>query len=374
MKILFVLDYYFPYTGGSEILFKTLAEGLASRGHEVTVLTAHVAGAKKNEVLNSVSVHRIAVPSVLPRYFFMKLSFFWLVRHAKKYDIIHTTSCGSSLSAWLASKMFRVPSVITVHEVIGSDWSQFYGMGRAKAWAMKLLERIMVTRSHTKHVTVSHSTRRNLEKLGVKKISVVHNALDYNHWNPRRYTGFRKNMRDELGVGPKEFLYVFYGRPGVSKGVEYLIKAIPKIAEKIPFSRALFIMGREPAERYSFMKKLLKKHGKGRAILHNPVGYGDLPKYLMAADAVVVPSITEGFGFCVAESCALGKPVVASNTTSIPEVVSGKFVLVPPKNPSAIASGVEMVKKKRYMKTPLKKFSVEKFLDGYERVYKRLQR
>ena len=39
MKILIVLYYYHPYVSGLSLLAKMLAEGLASRGHHVTVLT-----------------------------------------------------------------------------------------------------------------------------------------------------------------------------------------------------------------------------------------------------------------------------------------------------------------------------------------------
>ena len=69
------------------------------------------------------------------------------------------------------------------------------------------------------------------------------------------------------------------------------------------------------------------------------------------------------------ESVAMGKPVIVSNTTSLPEVVSGKYVLVKPASPEGIATGVEMVYKKKYHSVSLKKFTPEKNIEGYLRVY-----
>jgi D-inositol-3-phosphate glycosyltransferase len=369
MKLLFVLDYYFPYMGGSEILFKTLAEGMVKKGHDVSVLTMLNSDAKPTETLNGVKIRRLrSTNHIFPRFVFMLQAFFWLLFHGKQYDLLHTTSCGSSISTWLVSKLRTIPAVITVHEVIGKNWKSLYQKNSLVALGYRILERIMVTLPYDKHICVSHSTRKGLLKYGVKRkgTAVVHNALDYAHWNPKKYTiAVRKN----LGLKKQDFVYLFYGRPGVSKGVEYLIKAIPEILEKIPQSKAVLLMGTEPRDQYDKMKRLLEKYGNGSVILHKPVPYKQLPGYIKSCDCVVVPSITEGFGYCVAESCAMGKPVVASNTTSIPEVVSGKFIIIPPKQPHAIADALLKIKHKKYMKTPLKKFTKDHMITDYEALY-----
>ncbi|MFP4117807.1 MAG: glycosyltransferase family 4 protein, partial [Candidatus Woesearchaeota archaeon] len=370
MKILFVLDYYYPYQGGSEVLFRNLAEGLAAKGYDVTVVTSRFEGTKRRETIAGVKVRRISVPPFIRRPFFMLLALPWLLFNAKRFDIIHTTSCGSSVSAWIASRLLRIPAVITVHEVLGKDWDVLYGKFPLVPNLSRVSESMALSLPFDRHICVSHSTKKNLSRLiDKRRITVVHNAVDHDHWNPSKYKGARKKIRRKLGIKDKEFLYLFYGRPGVTKGVEYLAKALPCIRENVPDSKALFILGTEPKERYGIIKSLLKKNGGGSVILHKPLPYKILPEYIMAADCVVVPSITEGFGFCVAEACSLKRPVVASNTTSIPEVISGKFLLVPPRDPKAIAKAVQYVKEKKYMKTPLKRFMKKDFIQGYENIY-----
>ncbi len=373
LKLLFVLEYYPPHTGGVEILFKNICEMLSSEGHEVTVITSRIPGTEKEETKNGVRIKRIPVPRRAGRHFFTFFSLPRVLREAKGHDIIHTTTYNGALPAWLASRIRKIPSIITIHEVIGKDWSKLHGMSLISSRIFRLFERIIVSLPFDRRVAVSDSTRKNIERLG-KDADVVHNSVDYTTFNPLKYPGARKKIRESLGIKSNEFLYVFYGRPGVSKGVEHLIKAMPKIREKIPNSRALYIMGTDPKERYEMMKRLLKENASGDAILHKPLPYKELPRYLMAADCIVVPSITEGFGFCVAESCAMKRPVVATNTTSIPEVVSGKFLLVPPRDSDAIAKAVHMSKKKQYMKTPLKRFTEDKMIGGYLDIYRSILR
>ena len=67
--------------------------------------------------------------------------------------------------------------------------------------------------------------------------------------------------------------------------------------------------------------KLIRRLGiEDKIVLINSVLRKELPNYIKAADCVVVPSLTEGFGFCAAEACAMGKPVVAFIMPSVFEM------------------------------------------------------
>jgi glycosyltransferase involved in cell wall biosynthesis len=303
------------------------------------------------------------------RYWFTFLAIPTVLRMAKEADIIHTTTYNGAFPAWLASKIYRKPCVITVHEIFGNLWGEFQGMNKIVAWLHKALERAIIGLGFTKYVGVSNCTSAQIKECG-KEATTVYNGIDYKFFNPAKSD--RQGVRKLLGLG-KEFVYLYYGRPGLSKGVEYLISAVRLIRDKILKSKLLLILGREPKDRFKAI--VLSSVALGiydDIILRPSVAYQDLPSYIVASDCVVVPSLSEGFGFSAAEACAMGKPVVVSNVASLPEVVSGKYVLVEPRNPKAIVKGILDVYNGKVKKSELKRFTWDNCVDGYENIYEEL--
>jgi len=367
MKILFVLENYYPHLGGVEVLFRNLCEGLASLGHDISIVTHRIKGTKKFEVLNDVKIYR--VNCFHSRYFFTFLAIPKVFRIAKECDLIHTTTFNGAFPAWFVSKLSRKRCIITIHEVWVGKWDKLTEMSWLISKIHDLLERMIYLLNFDKYIAVSQSTKKQLEDIGIKKekVTFVYNGVDYSHWNPKKYD--RSKMRKMLGL-EKNFVYIFSGRPGISKGLEYLIKAVPLISLKIPNSKLLAIVSKDKAykKRYDHILRLIKQLKiEDNVIIHDPVHYKELPGYIRSADCVVVPSLAEGFGFAAAEACAMNIPVVASNTTSLPEVVSGKYVLVKPRDEKSIAEGVvDIIKTKQ---KPLKKFKNEDFINNYIKVY-----
>lgn len=372
MNILFVLEYYPPHIGGAEILFKNLCEGLAARGHDITVVTLRLPDTPTFEVINRVKAHRVKVPNRGARYWFTFLSIPKAFQLARQADLIHTTTYNGAFPAWLAAKLRRKTSVITVHEVFGPRWKDLLGMGWLNARLHQLLERLIVALPFYRYITVSRYTADCLKSFGVDqgKITVVYNGIDYDLFNPGKADG--EVIKQKLKLSGK-FVYMYYGRPGVSKGVEYLVRAVPLIRKAVPGSKLLMILAHEPKDRYENIRRMIRDLGiEHSIILLTPVPRNELPGYIAAADCVVVPSLSEGFGFTAAEACAMGKPVVASNVASLPEVVSGRYVLVEPRNSEALAEGAEKVYRGETENSRRKTFSWDKCVAEYLGIYEKM--
>ena len=173
----------------------------------------------------------------------------------------------------------------------------------------------------------------------------------------------------------KNYVVLVYGRPGPSKGIEYAIAAMKDISLRVPNAKMLLVLSRDRQyrQKYSQLLKLISKLGlNGRIINVEPVPHSQLPSYIKAADCVVVPSLSEGFGYTAAEAAAMGKSIVASNTTSLPEVVSGKHILVKPRDSGELAAAVISMSKGKFHKTPLKKFMIEANVANYLKIYTEL--
>jgi glycosyltransferase involved in cell wall biosynthesis len=95
----------------------------------------------------------------------------------------------------------------------------------------------------------------------------------------------------------------------------------------------------------------------------------ELSDYLSVADCIVIPSLSEGFGLAAVEACTLKKRVVATDVGSLPEVVSGEYVLVKPGSPEALAEGCCRAFKGDVSYGPPKGFRWEKTVNQCRKIY-----
>ncbi len=373
MKLLFVLENYLPHVGGVETVFRNLAEGLIKQGHAVDVVTHKLKGTQSFEVINGVRVHRVSCFG--SRYLFTFFAIPKALSLAKDCDIIHTTTFNGAPPAWLAFKLRKRPVVITVHEVWTGVWNKLADMGSFSSFIHNILEKAIYKISYNKYICVSHATKKQLLKLKIPEsaISVVYNGMDYSHFNPEKYDAAEIRERYCL---QDDFIYLAYGRPGISKGYSYLLEAVPQISNKLFNAKLILILSREKQYKKHYQKliALIKNLSiQDKVLLLPPQPWDKLPAFIKAADCVVVPSLSEGFGYNIVEANAMGVPVVASDIASIPEVISGSYILVEPRNPKAIADAVISVSKGKNIQFSEKKvFGWKTNLDGYLKVYEEL--
>ena len=336
----FIIEYYYPHVGGAEILFQKLAEGLVQEGHRCAVVTCLLPGTKRSEVVNGVHVHRVRVPAFADRYWFTFMSIPLAWKISTRADIIHTMPYNGSFPAWLVARMRGKPVVISFLEVLGNTWMKLH-FNVLAALFCRWVESFILRLPYDGYFCISQNTRRTLTDRGIelRKSFLTYPGIDNQLFEQRPHKEAQK-IRKDLGVNGSTFLYTYYGRPGMAKGVEYLVRAVPLIQEMIPDSKLLLILAGDPPTKYQEIVSLIRTLNLENVILHRSVERESLPLYIQASDCVVVPSLSEGFGFTCVEACAMGKPVVATHVGSLPEVISGRYVLVSPADPESLAEGV----------------------------------
>jgi glycosyltransferase involved in cell wall biosynthesis len=377
MKILFVLDYYYPHVGGAEVIYKNYCEGLAKRGHRVNVVTLnHTGNLKDEESVNGVSIHRVKVP-LNSRYLFPLFSLFKIWKLTKNADIIHTAFFLSPFAAFIVAKLRKKPIFVTVHEIWQKLWFEF-----EKNPIKKILsyfgEKFLLLLPYTKVICYSFYTFNSLRLAGVsaKKISFIKNGLDHKLFHPK-VSG--KEIREKLNLKGKK-IYLFFGRPGISKGLEYLIRAASIVKERVKDSRLLLILSNDPKDEYAKIVKMIDELKlRDHVLLIREKAHEEIPKYIAASDIVVVPSLSEGFGFTAAEASAMGKPVVATYVGSLPEIIRNgeSGILVKPRSGKELAEAICFLfnnpkYRKKMGKIGLKlmrEFSWEKTINALENLY-----
>lgn len=378
-RILMILDNYYPHIGGAELMFQNLAESLAQQGYTVTVLTPRsFPEYKSEEILNGVHIYRPWMPGFLQRYFFTFLAIPKAISLARQHDIIHTATFNAAFPAWIAAKVTGRKSLITIFEVWGRNWFRF-GESRTLSAVLFLLERLVLLLKFDQHVSISDSTERAYaEVYPTRPTARIYPGVDYNELNQARQRDQHQltAIRERWGFKPDDFVIASFGRTGLSKGFEYLVRAIPAASEQVPQARFAFVWPTAPnfvTSRDQLVDEISRFSPSVRVDVQDKKPRQELLSLIQAADCVVVPSLSEGFGYAVVESCCLCNKVIASNTTSIPEVVGGNYLLTKPASPEAIAQAIADMYQGRYASKALPTtFTVERMVDAHKAVYESL--
>lgn len=149
----------------------------------------------------------------------------------------------------------------------------------------------------------------------------------------------RRPLTDGLGKQPLKFLYL--GRINHVKGLHVMLNACSRLPGN---GYELHIVGEavtRPEKRYC--RKLKMKFPNVNAFWHGGKSHDEIPKFITACDLIIHPTIClEVFGLTIAESLALGRPVIASRCGSAEiQVRDGENgILVPPNDPEALSDAL----------------------------------
>ncbi|MDX1477020.1 MAG: glycosyltransferase family 4 protein [Saprospiraceae bacterium] len=363
LTILFVLEHYHPLVGGVETLFKALIDALDAHGHRCTVLTTWPGGAvPRHESHGNVEVVRIRVWN---RYLFTLLALFPILRRLKGCDLVHTTSYNAAIPAFIATRFVRRRVIITFHEVWGRLWFRLPLISWPSKLGHYLFEQLLVRLPFDRFIAVSRSTANRLRVSGVseRRITVIYPGIDYGE-----FAHVVPAMRDQ-GL----FLYTYFGRLGLSKGLDLLLQAALRISRDLPDSRLQLILPRSPRYFYRWVMRFIEKHQlEQHVVVMHHLPFVRLKQVIKASDCVVIPSHSEGFCFVAAESIALGTPVISSQRAALQEVVSGTYLDIAQLTPDGIADAVEAAHAGQWKHTPLRQFPLTKTISGYLNLYQDL--
>lgn len=366
MKILFVNEYFYPFTpGGAEWSIYYLAKALVEKGHEVGILTPNY-GAKSFETIEGIKVYRFPFPAKLSpgqhsvRYFyhanplFYLYNAFWIIKITRKenYQLIHSQNRFSLPGSFLAGKILRKPVFFYIRDVssfcpIGMCTHQFYKNGikdcdfknycqscteeylrcylnnpkGLKKIFHKLILFYLFLDNRWQRFCLNHINGVTALSKGVlevyRKSQVLNKAI------PSRVVpsllpkipkvSLRKKqfLRRQLGVGQGKHLILSVGKFSHGKGTPVFVKAIREILKKR--KDVIFLLvgkGKKPTLKHSNVKIL-------SSLPHEQI----LQLYPLAS-IVVIPSVNpEGLNRVIIEAMASGVPVISTSTGGTPELI-----------------------------------------------------
>jgi D-inositol-3-phosphate glycosyltransferase len=368
MKILMVTEYFPPHVGGVELVFEMLSKKFTEHGHQVQIITTNSPRSKEKFA----HIHRITVPKILERFLFMFLAIPTTVRLAKKSDLIQTTTLAAAFPAWIASKITGKPCALMVHEFIGKRWHKL-GINPIAAALYRTLERLIFLPKFTHYSTISKATEADL----------LEHIPSLKGKTGMIYHGVETKTPSTKPPKQPNFTLSYFGRPGTTKGAHIFIQALAIANKKLAAGqadsghdqpiKAQMIMSKKPAAAHKNLLKLIAKLNLEENIQVLPSTTREkLFKILLTSHGIVIPSLTEGFGFSAVEACSLGLPIIASNSGSLPEVVYGKVILAETGNPQDFARAILDLQANKWQEIPEKIFSWDKAAKSHIQLYTKL--
>ncbi|MEO0981628.1 MAG: glycosyltransferase family 4 protein [Pseudomonadota bacterium] len=210
-----------------------------------------------------------------------------------------------------------------------------------RAIAKTALHRL--SRSAIDHVfTTSAEASRLFADAGFRSVAVT--PMGHDPQKFRYASRARGRARDALGIDPSERVIAYFGRMVPEKGVDILVQALGRLAER-PW-RLMLNQFEGDAEYGRRIHQLLEQHGIDHRVVTVETRHGEIADLMRAADIVAVPSRStprwvEQFGRVVSEAMACGAAVVVSDSGAPKGLVGDAGLVVPEGDPAALAEALQ---------------------------------
>lgn len=346
--------------GGGEVWMITAMKEFIKRGYDVTLVCKTDAAIIHHSIEAGIETIPINISGDLNPHTIFKLN---NIFRKKQINVVIANTGKDLRLSGLAALFMKNIKVIARQGIDYPLKNNF----RYKTTYNNLADEIAANSEATKRTMLI-----NAPWLDPEKIKVIYNGINPELYKPEN----TRNLRKEFRLTTDDFVIGFVGRLSLQKGIMHALEGFKIVNEKHNNVR-LLICGdgelKSDAEKFISENQLEQK-------IHLAGFRKDIPDIMKTIDVLLTPSLWEGFGIVLIEAMASGKPCVAANTSSIPEIVKDGIngYLVPPKDSQAISellirlilnpqlvwqmgrAGIDTVKKK---------FMIEKMIKEYESIF-----
>jgi glycosyltransferase involved in cell wall biosynthesis len=357
MRLLHVTQSYYPFLeqGGPTVKVRALAQGLASAGHTVTVLTADLGlDAAKRELAAAVSsrwgfeARQDGVETIYLRTRARYRSLTWNPGVAQfcrerlgEFDLTHIYGLYDLLGPRVAGAGPRIAQPYVV-EPMGMFVPIVRGIWIKRRYHNTLGGRLL--RGASRVIATAELERQEFLEGGIpdSKIVVRRNGIEV----PTRFPP-AGSFRNQWDIAPHAKLVLFLGRLVSKKSPDLMLEVFSRWNQRGNGSRGAVLVMAGPDEGDGFRRRLETLAGqmglKSSVLFTGPL-YGDAKwAAYRDADVFVLPSQNENFGNTAAEAVACGTPVLVTDRCGIAPLVDQRAGLVVPHDCAALEEGLAKI-------------------------------
>jgi glycosyltransferase involved in cell wall biosynthesis len=322
MNIILFSQFFSSTKGGGEYLFKVIAKVLVQKGHKVWVITNKVKGETYEEVENLKIItvsptleYRGGLPPTFLdniRYVFNAYRAGRKITKNQNINIIHSNNFSPALAGSLLSYFRKIPHIITIFDIFSQSgnifwkkWAEQSNVSKINAILVPFFEKIQFKISHDAIYTISDASKKDILKMNPKK--PIYNIAP--------------TIEDEIllnkNINPFQFVYV--GRLVFYKNVEVLLKAFKIVINE--FSNAKLVVVGDGPHKKSLQTLTNNLEINDNIIFMGYVTKNEKTKTISESNAMLFPSLIEGFGLVMLESFQQKRPVLVSNIPPLSDII-----------------------------------------------------
>jgi glycosyltransferase involved in cell wall biosynthesis len=386
MKILISSDLYWPTVNGVSTAARTLAKGLASRGHEVLVIAPSQTGKKYKEVDGNYTVARTA-STIFPFYQNFRICLY-PYREVKKIikdfnpDVVHMMGfLMISQAVMKYSLKYGIPTVSTNHampENLMDNLKRLAPLSRPINYVMK--EYIVRFHKKTDYFTMPTQSALDIFKLSTRKLKIpveaVSNGIDLSRFSPTKPP---VEVIKKFKIPIDKPIISYIGRVDAEKHISVLIDAFVRVLKKHDAHMIIVGKGTETANLQEQARNL---RVYDRITFTGCVTDQEIADLHKVGTVFCMASPVELQSIAMLEAMASGKPIVAVDAGPLKELCQNgrNGILCGTDNDKEIADAITQIITNPTLAESMGKESVKiadthdlkKTLERYEEIYKKV--
>ena len=356
-----------PFGGGQGIYIRDISRALSIMGHRIDVIS----GPPYPNLVDEINLIKLPGLDLFQTFSFKeRLKIFYNIKNKKLVDFYEFISVlfggfpemrtfgyrankflklsshydiiidNQSLSYGILEIQKRFPLIEIIHHPISKDYkfeyetasSFLYKLSRHR-WYSFLKMQKKVAKNINNIVTPSKNSKKDIVvDFGVnqKNINVINNGLDINIFIP-----YKNIKRDP-------FRLITTASADVAlKGLDYSLRSLATLSKNFP-EISLLVIGQ--LKKNGHTSRLIKELGiEDRVLFKTALTKEEIVKEYASSSVAIVSSLYEGFGYPVIEAMSCEIPLIATNTSSIPELVGDFATLIPPMNENELSEAIKKI-------------------------------
>ena len=356
-----------PFGGGQGIYIRDISRALSIMGHTVDVIS----GPPYPNLVDEINLIKLPGLDLFQTFSFKeRLKIFYNKKNKKLIDFYEFISIffggfpemrtfgyrankflklspdydvvidNQSLSYGILKIQKRLPFIEIIHHPISKDYkfeletasSFLYKLSRHR-WYSFLKMQKRVAKDINNIITPSKNSLKDISvdfNVNQKNINVINNGLDIDTFIP-----YKNIKRDP-------FRLITSASADVAlKGLDYSLKSLAILSKTFP-EISLLVIGQLKKDGHT--SRLIEELGIGaRIIFKTGLTKEEIAKEYASSSVAIVSSLYEGFGYPVIEAMSCEVPLIATNTSSIPELVGDFATLIPPMNENDLSEAIKNI-------------------------------